>query len=188
MKGEYHIFLIAPDCYSKRFTTLGHSHLLGRWWRWNANFCLHDDLILNFVTAICYGKPVDLNSHWLSSLCDKPIDKPSALFTPVHGIGLFLYRLQTSENVWCFYVFRRCRKRPVSWNELICLHVACSNGDLHLNLWQNYLFLVTFQILNIYHRILFWNIAHEDFIVAILVVSFAMFVFMPVITKLILVP
>lgn len=126
MWDEYHVFLVTPLVITRRvldeiyyltelpfmrFTTLQNSHLIGRCWRWNGNFCLHDELILDFVTTICHGKRLDLNSHWLSSFCNKRTDKPSVLIILVHG--------------------DRWHK-----NEFICLHAACSNGNFHLNLWQ----------------------------------------------------
>ena len=37
------------------------------------------------------------------------------LLNPFHAIGLFLYLLKTSENLW----FRAYRKRPVAWNGLM---------------------------------------------------------------------
>ena len=55
-------------------------------------------------------------------------------------------------------------------------------------IYDNYRFLVTCQMLNVYHCKWFWNIAHEDdFIIAIFVVFLAMLIFMTVITELILV-
>ena len=50
--------------------------------------CLHADLILSFVRAISYEKPVDLNSHRLSSLYYKPTDLPSVLISPFDGYKL----------------------------------------------------------------------------------------------------
>ena len=44
--------------------------------------CLHVELIWSFVTAIWQEKPVDSNSHRLSSSYYKRTDKPSALVTP----------------------------------------------------------------------------------------------------------
>ena len=38
---------------------------------------------------------------------------------PFHAIGLFLYPLKISENLWFSYVFRGYRKRPVTWNRLV---------------------------------------------------------------------
>ena len=39
-------------------------------------------------------------------------------FNPFYAIGLFLYPLKTSENLWFSDVFRGYRMRPVSWNAL----------------------------------------------------------------------
>ena len=151
-----------------RFTNLQNSHLIGRcWWR-NANFCLHDELFLDFLAAICRGKRVDLNSHWLSSFCKKRTDKPSVLITLVHGD-------RWHENLW---------------HENLSLFVSMLHVLMANCTWicDNYRFLVTLQMLNIYHCKWFWNIAHEDdFIIAFFVVSLAMLIFMTVITKLILV-
>ena len=55
------------------FTTFSNFLFLW-WWRWNINFCLLDHLILDFITAIWHGKPVDLNSRRLSSKHNKQID------------------------------------------------------------------------------------------------------------------
>ena len=36
---------------------------------------------------------------------------------PIHATDLFLYPLKIWENLWFSDVFRRCKKRPVAWNE-----------------------------------------------------------------------
>ena len=41
------------------------------------------------------------------------------LLNPFHAIGLFLYLLKTSENLWFSDIFRAYRKRPVAWNGLM---------------------------------------------------------------------
>ena len=49
--------------------------------------CLLDDLILGFITAIWYGKPVDSNAHRLSPLYQKQTNWPSVLVTPNQSVA-----------------------------------------------------------------------------------------------------
>ena len=46
--------------------------------------CLLVDFILGLITAIWHEKPMDSNTHWLSSLYYKRTDQQSVLVTPQH--------------------------------------------------------------------------------------------------------
>ena len=85
MWDDYQLFLIATLVFTRlllneiyHLVELPFEQLID-----NSMFlCLLDGLILDFVIAIWHWKPVDLNSHWLSSLYHKLTDWPSVLVTP----------------------------------------------------------------------------------------------------------
>ena len=76
---DYHIFLIATLVFTRLLLDeIYHLiELLFDWlmtWCWFSFVCLFVDLILGFATAIWHEKPVNSNSHRLSSLCYKRTD------------------------------------------------------------------------------------------------------------------
>ena len=77
MWDDYHGFLIATLVFTRLLLDEIY-HLIELPFDWlidEAMFvCLHNELILHFVTAIWHGKPVDLNSRRLSPLYYKRTD------------------------------------------------------------------------------------------------------------------
>ena len=64
------------------------------------NFLIRLDFLVYFKNLVARLYPAQMNR-----------------FNPFHLIGIFLYHLKTSKNLW-FYVFRGNGWRPVAWNRL----------------------------------------------------------------------